>query len=105
VAGARRIVVELAADALARAPEILRAVPGVGEVAPVDETHLALTLAPGTTDDGAVREAVFRAAAAAGLALRELRALAPSLEEIFARATAPGQGQGQDQGQDQKGRG
>jgi ABC-2 type transport system ATP-binding protein len=90
VAGARRIVVELAAADCARAPEIFRAVAGVGEVAPVDETHLALTLAPGTTQDGEVREAVFRAASAAGLALRELRALAPSLEEIFARATANG---------------
>jgi ABC-2 type transport system ATP-binding protein len=98
VAGARRIVVELgavgaeAADDRARAAEIFGAVPGVGEVVPVDETHLALTLAPGTTDDGAVREAVFRAAAAGGLSLRELRVVAPSLEEIFARATAAGPG-------------
>jgi ABC-2 type transport system ATP-binding protein len=93
VAGARRIVVELGAGDRARAPELFRAVPGVGEVAPVDETHLSLTLAPGTTDDGAVREAVFQAATGAGLALRELRAIAPSLEEIFARATAdPGPG-------------
>jgi ABC-2 type transport system ATP-binding protein len=88
VAGARRIVVELAAGDRGRAPEIFRAVPGVGEVAPVDETHLALTLAPGTTDDGAVREALFRAAAGADLGLRELRAEAPSLEEIFTRATS-----------------
>ncbi len=88
MAGARRIVVELSVADRTRAPDVFRAVAGVGEVAPVDETHLALTLGPGTTDDGAVREALFRAAGAAGLALRELRAEAPSLEELFARATS-----------------
>ncbi len=92
MAGARRIVVELTAADRARAPEIFRAVAGVGEVASIDESHLALTLGPGTTDDGAVREALFRAAVAAGLSLRELRAEAPSLEELFARATStPGE--------------
>jgi ABC-2 type transport system ATP-binding protein len=93
MAGARRIVIELSAADRARAPEIFRAVAGVGEAAPIDETHLALTLAAGTTDDGAVREALFRAAGAAGLALRELRAEAPSLEELFARATSTAAGE------------
>jgi ABC-2 type transport system ATP-binding protein len=88
----RRIVVELSAADRTRAPDVFRAVAGVGEVASIDESHLALTLGPGTTDDGAVREALFRAAGAAGLTLRELRAEAPSLEELFARATAtPGE--------------
>ena len=41
-----------------------------------------------TDDDGALREAVFRAAITAGLVLRELRLEAASLEELFARATS-----------------
>jgi ABC-2 type transport system ATP-binding protein len=88
VAGARRVIVELAAGEQGRATEMFRAVAGVGAVAPVDETHLALALADGVVDDSAVREAIFRAAAGAGVALRELRLEAPSLEELFARATA-----------------
>jgi ABC-2 type transport system ATP-binding protein len=88
VAGARRVVVGLAPGDLPRAVEALRGVAGVGALVPVDETHLGLALAGGAADDGPVREAIFRAAAAAGLALRELRLEAPSLEEIFARATS-----------------
>jgi ABC-2 type transport system ATP-binding protein len=86
VAGAQRVIVELPPAERARAAEIFRAVGGVGAVAPVGVAHLALTPAAGA-DDGALREAIFRAAAGAGLALRELRAESPSLEEIFARAT------------------
>jgi ABC-2 type transport system ATP-binding protein len=89
LAGARRVIVELAAADLARARELFRAVPGVGAVAPVGETQLALTPASGAPDDdGPLREAIFRAAVAAGLVLRELRLEAASLEELFARATA-----------------
>ena len=89
LAGARRVIVELAAAELPRARELFRAVPGVGEVAPVGETRLALTAAAGAPeDDGPLREAVFRAAVAAGLVLRELRLEAASLEELFARATS-----------------
>jgi ABC-2 type transport system ATP-binding protein len=93
VAGARRVIVEVSPAERGRAEEIFRAVAGVGAVDAVDEKHLALTPAPGgaaegAADDGAVREAIYRAAAGAGLALRELRTEAPSLEEIFARATA-----------------
>ena len=58
-------------------------------VAAVGATRLALTPAAGTTDaDGRLREAVFRAAVAGGLVLRELRLEAASLEELFARATS-----------------
>ncbi len=61
----------------------------MGAVAPLGETRLALTPAAGAPDDdGPLREAVFRAAVAAGLVLRELRLEAASLEELFARATS-----------------
>ena len=91
LAGARRVIVELAAADLPRATELFRAVPGVGAVVPLGETRLALKPAAGPTDDdGALREAVFRAAVAAGLVLRELRLEAASLEELFARATSAG---------------
>ena len=88
VSGARRVIVEVVATDRARASQILGAVAGVGEVAPLGEKQLALTLAAGVSDDGELRAAVFSAAAAAGLILRELRVEAPSLEEIFARATS-----------------
>ena len=93
LAGARRVIVELAAAELPRATELFRNVAGVGAVAPLGETRLALTPASGAPDDGGLlREAVFRAAVAAGLVLRELRAEAASLEELFTRATAAGGG-------------
>ncbi len=89
LAGARRVIVELSAAELPRATELLRTVAGVAAVAPLGETRLALTPASGASDDeGALREAVFRAAVAAGLVLRELRPEAASLEELFARATS-----------------
>ena len=89
LAGARRVIVELAAADLPRATQLLGAVSGVGAVDQLDETRLALTPAAGALeDDGPLREAVFRAAVAAGLVLRELRLEAASLEELFARATS-----------------
>jgi ABC-2 type transport system ATP-binding protein len=89
LAGARRVIVELAAAELPRATELFRSLSGVAAVAPVGETRLALTPASGAPDDdGPLREAVFRAAVAAGLVLRELRLEAASLEDLFARATS-----------------
>ena len=89
LAGARRVIVELTAADLPRATELFRTVPGVGSVAPRGETRLALTpVSVAPDDDGPLREAVFRAAVAAGLVLRELRLEAASLEELFARATS-----------------
>ena len=89
LAGARRVIVELAAADVPRATELFRALPGVGAVAAHGETRLALTPASGAPDDdGPLREAVFRAAVAGGLVLRELRLEAASLEELFARATS-----------------
>ena len=89
LAGARRVIVELAAADVPRATELFRALPGVGAVAALGETRLALTPASGAPDDdGPLREAVFRAAVAGGLVLRELRLEAASLEELFARATS-----------------
>ena len=99
LAGARRIIVEVGPAERDRALTVFRAVAGVGAAIAVGETRLALTLAaperppapaPGAPDDGVIREAVFRAAVAAGLALRELRVEAPSLEELFVRATSEG---------------
>jgi ABC-2 type transport system ATP-binding protein len=88
LAGARRVIVELVASELPRATELFRTVAGVGSVAPVGETRLALTPASGEPDDdGPLREAIFRAAVAAGLVLRELRLETATLEELFARAT------------------
>jgi ABC-2 type transport system ATP-binding protein len=89
LAGARRVIVELAASELPRATELFRTISGVGAVAPIGETRLALTPASGAPgDDGLLRETVFRAAVAAGLVLRELRLEVASLEELFARATS-----------------
>jgi len=89
LAGACRVIVELGAADLSRAKELFRAVPGVGAVALLGETRLALTPASGAPDDGGpLREAIFRAAVAAGLVLRELRLEAASLEDLFARATS-----------------
>jgi ABC-2 type transport system ATP-binding protein len=88
LAGARRVIVELVASELPRATELFRTVAGVGSVAPVGETRLALTPASGEADDdGPLREAIFRAAVAAGLVLRELRLETATLEDLFARAT------------------
>ena len=92
LAGGRRVIVELGAADLPRAAELFRAVPGMGLVAPLGETRLALTpAAGGADDDGLLREAVFRAAVAGGLVLRELRVEAASLEDLFARATTDGE--------------
>jgi ABC-2 type transport system ATP-binding protein len=93
LADARRVIVELAVADLPRARELFGTIPGVGAVATLGETRLALTPAAGAPDDdGALREAVFRAAVAAGVVLRELRLEVASLEELFARATAADEG-------------
>jgi ABC-2 type transport system ATP-binding protein len=97
VAGARRIVVEVAPGAVARAEAVLRGVDGVASVERLDEARLAVVAAPASdppasatpeVDDGALREAVFKAAVAAGLVLRGLAAEAAPLEEIFSRMTS-----------------
>jgi ABC-2 type transport system ATP-binding protein len=82
------LVVEVRADR-ARAEAVLRAVPGVRSVADVtllqgDPPCVRMRLAAGP---GEVAEAVFSAAAAAGLVLRELRREAASLEDVFAKLT------------------
>ncbi|HVT10316.1 MAG TPA: ABC transporter ATP-binding protein [Polyangia bacterium] len=87
LAGARRIVVEPRPDDLTRAAELFGRVAGIGAVAPAGAGRLTLTMAAGAAPDDA-RETVFRAAAAGGVTLRELRLETPSLEEIFGRATA-----------------
>ena len=82
------LVVEVRADR-ARAEAVMRAVPGVREVADAtllqgDPPCVRLRLQAGP---GEVAEAVFSAAASAGLVLRELRREAASLEDVFAKLT------------------
>ena len=88
VAGARRIVVEVAPSALARAEAVLRGVEGIASVERLDDARLALVAAAAHDDDGPLREAVFKAAAAGGLVLRGLATQAASLETIFTRMTS-----------------
>ena len=84
-----RVIVELAADAGPSALALFRALGGVAGVDELPGGRIAIRPAPrepgGDTPD--LGEAVFRAAAAAGLTLRELRRETSSLEEIFARIT------------------
>jgi ABC-2 type transport system ATP-binding protein len=98
-AGTPRVIVEVGATERERALAVFRAVAGVSDAVPEGETRVALTLAAPVAGaperasdrapaDVAIREAVFRAAVAAGLTLRELRAEAPSLEDLFVRATS-----------------
>jgi ABC-2 type transport system ATP-binding protein len=93
MAGDRRLLVEVRPEDVARAEVAFAAVAGVAAVARQGEGRLALTLALATAGGGGggaggdLREDVFRAAVAAGLVLRELRAEAFSLEEIFAHIT------------------
>jgi ABC-2 type transport system ATP-binding protein len=92
LAGARRLIVEVRPGERPRAEELLAKVAGVASVARLDGERLALTVAGTSGGDDELRDAVFRAAVAGGLTLRELRAELPSLEEIFGRATAEGAG-------------
>ncbi len=87
MAGARRVLVAVRAAEVERAGDLLSRLRGVASVAPLDEGRLALTIAVDAADRD-VRESVFRAAAAGGLTLRELRLETASLEELFGRATA-----------------
>jgi len=82
----RRLVVEVRDVDRGRAEQIYRGLPSVTAVDAIDDTHLALALAAG--DDGVAREAVFQAAVAGNLVLRELRSEEPSLEELFAQVTS-----------------
>jgi ABC-2 type transport system ATP-binding protein len=84
-----RVVVELRAAERERALDLLRGLSAVATVEPLSDGRLAVTAAAAVPDVVApdLGEEVFRAAAAAGLTLRELRREASSLEEIFARIT------------------
>jgi ABC-2 type transport system ATP-binding protein len=88
VAGARRIVVEVAPSALARAEAVLRGVDGIAGVERLDDARLALVADAAHDDDAPLREAVFRAAAAGGLVLRGLATETATLEAIFSRMTS-----------------
>jgi len=81
----RRLVIEVRDADRGRAETIYRGLAVVTGVDAIDGTHLALALAAG--DDGAAREAVFQAAVAGNLVLRELRSEEPSLEDLFAQVT------------------
>jgi ABC-2 type transport system ATP-binding protein len=90
LAGARRLIIEVRPGERPRAEALFARLPGVASVAPLEGERLALTVDPAPREGDEVRDAVFRAAAAAGLTLRELRLELPSLEEVFGRATAEG---------------
>ena len=90
LAGARRLIGEVRPGQRSQAVELFGRLGGVVSVAQLDGERLALTLGPITREGDDIRDAVFQAAAAAGLTLRELRLELPSLEEIFGRATAEG---------------
>ena len=84
-----------APDDIERARAILRAVPGVtrlGEsIRPGDPWHISI--APGS-DPAAVRTAVLAAVAREGLPLTSIRAIVPSLEDIYRRAVSGHRGTG-----------
>jgi ABC-2 type transport system ATP-binding protein len=90
-----RVIVAIAAEARPRALALFQTLNGVAGVDELSDGRLALRPAPREsptreTDgdaDSFFSEAVFRAAAGAGLTLRELRRETSSLEEIFARIT------------------
>jgi ABC-2 type transport system ATP-binding protein len=88
VAGARRIVVEVAPAAVARAEAVLRGVEGIAAVERLDDARLALVATAAGADDVSLREAVFKAAAAGGLVLRGLATETATLEAIFSRMTS-----------------
>ena len=71
------------------AREILRAVPGVQSLddGPRPGAPWVLTVAPGS-DPSAVRSGVLAAVAAEGLPLASIRAVLPSLEDVYRRAVA-----------------
>jgi ABC-2 type transport system ATP-binding protein len=84
---AARVIVRTRAEDRERALGIFAGLPAVGAVAELADGRLAIT--PRTSEAGGadLAEEIFRAAAAAGLALRELGRESSSLEEIFARIT------------------
>jgi len=90
LAGARRLIVEVRPGQQSRAEELFGRLAGVASVARLDGERLALTLGPAPREGDEIRDAIFQAAVAAGLTLRELRLELPSLEELFGRATAEG---------------
>ena len=76
------------------AREVLRNVPGVESLddGPRPGDPWTLTVAPGS-DPAAVRSAVLAVVAAEGLPLASIRAVLPSLEDVYRRAVArPGNG-------------
>jgi len=86
-AGAR-VLVEVRPEERTRARAVLAAVPGVGAVEERPDGRLGVVVAGAGAAAPDLREALFRAAAREGLALRELRAEASALEELFTRVTA-----------------
>jgi ABC-2 type transport system ATP-binding protein len=91
--GASRVIVGVRAEDRERARTLFGALAGVAAVAELADGRLAISPRPasgGSSDGGAapdLAEEIFRAAAAAGFALRELGRETSSLEEVFARIT------------------
>ncbi len=85
--GGARVIVGVRAEDRARARALFAGVAGVAEVAELADGRLALAPRPSELGESDLAEEIFRAAAAAGLPLRELGRESSSLEEIFARIT------------------
>ena len=90
-----RVVVAVRPDERAHAARLFRTMAGVGALDELADGRLAIsaatdTLAVPPDPRSDLGEEIFRAAAAAGIILRELRREASSLEEIFARITTGG---------------
>ena len=99
-----RVVVAVRPDEREHAARLFRSLAGVGALDELPDGRLAIRAAeagaPGPGSDAGsgpdaepgsdLAEEIFRAAAGAGIVLRELRREASSLEEIFARITTGG---------------
>jgi ABC-2 type transport system ATP-binding protein len=84
---AARVIVRTRNEDRERALGTFAGLPAVGAVAELADGRLAITPRASEAGGADLAEEVFRAAAAAGLALRELGRESSSLEEIFARIT------------------
>ncbi len=84
---AARVVARTRPEDRARALGLFAGLPVVAAVAELADGRLAITPRASDPGEGDLAEEIFRAAAAAGLALRELGRESSSLEEIFARIT------------------
>jgi ABC-2 type transport system ATP-binding protein len=84
--GQGRLTVDVRPEDRERAAVAFGRVPGIAAITPLPDGRLVLASAPDAALSD-LRELVFAAAVEAGFVLRELRAEAASLEEVFTRIT------------------